>query len=1085
MFRGCCAALILLGGAICGGVSPMAAPQAPQQYPAPKSDQIRIIVQNQGADQDDPDVAAFSPDDRQIVTLSTHTSDQVLLRDAATGAVINRLTMPPAPDDDTITYSAITFGRTGRVATATAFATNDGPRPRCRWVTYAIDFVAMQVVPTYTDKGPDDCGMLAPSFDRLNGLLARAHHSGLQLLDSYSDSAGNGLYVVDAAGKLLRTLQKPAGSAPTLGIRHAAMADDGQTLAVIIDRNGGVAPSNAAQSSGTAGTMPIQHSTIALFDTTQMQFHPGAIVTGSYTHVQWIEPGKVLLTRRYIAGERDVSPNMHEDRSLIDPPPALVFDTATATVAASVPMRCFLAPLPHGGFIGAALANCLSHFDAPKRGLERYEPGAGWSGFAPGIEGPNGTIDAIAVSPDGRAIGVIVRSTRDSAGDFTALVIDADSGAVTARLPLGSGLFVTALAFEPGGRSLLIQTDERHLLWTPSGGKPATSLWSVGKGDIGSSPDLAVSDGGTVVDSLGGGATMLRIRRSDGHRMPDLAFDSVVAFGFVPGKPQFWAASADDGVRFWDTRNWVPMQTLVLFGGQHFLAYMQDGRYDTDLAPDTSAFRWLVADEPLRSLGPQTFMRTYYTPRLVAREEQCIMVSGGCARAFPKMPAPVELNRVLPTVTIDAVRPGKQPGTAVVEVSASAMIDPAAPNHLTNSGLYDLRLFRNDSLVAEFPAPGAAPFDQTTDQWRTANDLHPDANGKARARFTVNLPTGPGSRRVAFSAYAFNGDRIKSDNATRVFAALPARPRPRRTFVLAIGIDAYQQQRLRLHFAASDASLIDQRMAQLPGQDVHRLALVGDRQPITKAMMLAALHLLATGDHPADLGILAKAGIDGRVFAGALPDDVVIVTFSGHGWADARGNFYLLPADAVWADSAPLPVTTSLLSSAELADALKRIDAREMALVIDACHSAASVDSIGFKPGPMGDAGLGQLAWDKGIRILAAAGRDDVAMEDQSRRHGLLTYALAHDGIDDKGFGQADLNGDGRIMLDEWLRFALAQLPSLSQQAKQHLGADAGHQIGHFTVISDNQAVPPHPQLPALFDFTRRPSREPLREKRP
>jgi hypothetical protein len=42
-----------------------------------------------------------------------------------------------------------------------------------------------------------------------------------------------------------------------------------------------------------------------------------------------------------------------------------------------------------------------------------------------------------------------------------------------------------------------------------------------------------------------------------------------------------------------------------------------------------------------------------------------------------------------------------------------------------------------------------------------------------------------------------------------------------------------------------------------------------------------------------------------------------------------------------------------------------------MAIIIDACHSAASFEGEGFKPGPMGSRGLGQLAYDKRIRILA------------------------------------------------------------------------------------------------------------------
>ena len=70
------------------------------------------------------------------------------------------------------------------------------------------------------------------------------------------------------------------------------------------------------------------------------------------------------------------------------------------------------------------------------------------------------------------------------------------------------------------------------------------------------------------------------------------------------------------------------------------------------------------------------------------------------------------------------------------------------------------------------------------------------------------------------------------------------------------------------------------------------------------------------------------------------------------------------------------------------------VDAGEMAMIIDACHSAASVTADGFRPGPMGDPGLGQLSFDKGIRILAATQADSVAMESAQLHGGLLTFAL-------------------------------------------------------------------------------------------
>lgn len=162
----------------------------------------------------------------------------------------------------------------------------------------------------------------------------------------------------------------------------------------------------------------------------------------------------------------------------------------------------------------------------------------------------------------------------------------------------------------------------------------------------------------------------------------------------------------------------------------------------------------------------------------------------------------------------------------------------------------------------------------------------------------------------------------------------------------------------------------------------------------------------------------------------------------------------------------------SLISSAELTAWLRNVDAADIALVIDACHSAASVAAGGFKPGPMGDPGLGQLSFDKGIRILAATQADDVAIEDGRLHQGLLTFALTGDGAALRRSTTAR-----GVTLDQWLREASRRVPSLAHDIRTGrvmTGADGER---GFTLSHDPTTSPPTVQEPSLFDFTGVPSR--------
>lgn len=137
----------------------------------------------------------------------------------------------------------------------------------------------------------------------------------------------------------------------------------------------------------------------------------------------------------------------------------------------------------------------------------------------------------------------------------------------------------------------------------------------------------------------------------------------------------------------------------------------------------------------------------------------------------------------------------------------------------------------------------------------------------------------------------------------------------------------------------------------------------------------------------------------------------MVLTFSTHGFTDIDGAFHLLPYYVVGDDGPSLRT----ISSFDLERWLGRIDARQMVMIIDACHSAANVEAGDFKPGPMGSRGLGQLAYDKGMRILAASQSDAMALESERLRHGFQSSTPRSGPVAMQGTGACVLSAPGRL----------------------------------------------------------------------
>jgi WD40 repeat protein/uncharacterized caspase-like protein len=650
----------------------------------------------------------------------------------------------------------------------------------------------------------------------------------------------------------------------------------------------------------------------------------------------------------------------------------------------------------------------------------------------------------LLLSPDGAR--VLVATSNNGGGLKQMLVkvynVDAASPDYTLKRP---GFRVSSVAWSPDGA----------LIATGAGGGPGerATIWDVPTGEA--------------------------VRRLDGPQ--DFVED------FSPDG-RFLLAYGEDGFeRVYEVATGKELCRFITRADGSWVVVDPEGRFDASDLDEIQGVHWLAPEDPLKPLPLEIFMRDYYEPRLLAR-----ILAG---EKLAPVRALAEVNRAQPVVNITSVEQQKaRPEFARVTVEVSRPLGAS-----DGAGVYDLRLFRGGQLVAYAPAEGG--------------ELKTDpATGKATFTFDdVRLPrpredAGGEARRVEFTAYAFNEDKVKSATARVSFEPSEALPAAKgRAYVVSVGVNAYENEAWDLRFAANDARRLQEVVAarvRAGGEyeEVVSVPLISDYASDggRKASPRVLKETAATKrNFKAVLDLLAGRKVDEEVLKGipnasqlrrATPEDLIIVSFSSHGYADERGRFFLFASDT-GASGELRDALGRAISSDELGAWLRDVDAGELILVVDACHSAASVQGEGFKPGPMGSRGLGQLSYDKGMRILTSTQADDVALESGLIEQGLLTYALTRDGLES---ARADFRPkDARITVAEWLAYGVERVPALHAEVEQKLAlmkADAsaakldGDGQARVVVFPEGgrglkvkvSGQPARTQQPALFDFARR-----------
>jgi WD40 repeat protein/uncharacterized caspase-like protein len=558
----------------------------------------------------------------------------------------------------------------------------------------------------------------------------------------------------------------------------------------------------------------------------------------------------------------------------------------------------------------------------------------------------------------------------------------------------------TAGALAEDGNLLLIGDSSGHVQRydLPAGNKSgAPGRWQIGNAPV---ERIALAPGGKFFAAAAGNRVVIG----------DLGQEKPVSVLEMAGAPVRIAFSPDNRFLLTETaagkQLWTPgtgrllISFLFLNEGRDWVAAAPNGLFDASAGGMRNS-GWRFPDDKLGKSPLELFFNEFFYPSLLKS-----ILDGETPPVATELTA---VDRRQPQIRISLAEEVPAPVTARLSIQ----VNEAAPGsgRAMGSGARDLRLFRNGVLVKTWPGEVIRP-------------------GAATMKVNAELDLVPGTN--TFTAYAFNSANVKSGDASlKVTASERIRPDAVLHLVM-IGISRYANPDFNLNYAVKDADAVSARLPEWSGgrfTSVQAIRL-NDRDA-TKQNILLALKILAgrtAEQRPPALASLRPAG----------PQDSVLIYYAGHGTAYAN-HFYLIPYDLGYSGprSNLSPENLKLLlsrsvSDLELEEALLSLDVSRLALIIDACRSGQVLEAAERRRGPLNTKGLAQLAYEKGMYVLAAAQSYQAAMEAESLGHGYLTFSL----LEALGEPLADVRPqDSALSMQEWLDFSVGRVPELYRDA--------------------------------------------------
>ncbi len=271
--------------------------------------------------------------------------------------------------------------------------------------------------------------------------------------------------------------------------------------------------------------------------------------------------------------------------------------------------------------------------------------------------------------------------------------------------------------------------------------------------------------------------------------------------------------------------------------------------------------------------------------------------------------------------------------------------------------------------------------------------------GETVRDFQVTLVDGTNT----FRAVGFSADRTES-NPYELTVSLSAPSKDVSLYVFAVGVNRYKNPALNLNYAVPDAQGI--------------AGFFRRSQRLFKQVNITEIY----DEQASKEGILAKL----RELEKTNPQDAVLIYLAGHG-ENVKDVWYFIPHELTYPEREE-HVQTKGISSTEISEAIKKIRAQKILMLVDACKSGAVLVAFrGFEDRKA----LSQLSRSTGTHVVAASTKEQFAAEVKELGHGAFTYTLL-EGLKGKAAGGGDTVTVRRLM-----GYIEEQLPEVTRKYKQ------------------------------------------------